>query len=75
MILVAVTIGYILGVLPFIIPKIAERIDNKQVKHEEIEENKSQAEILDEWLNGAPKVNQEDLYNEYMTGEETRKGE
>lgn len=75
MILAAIITGYILGVLPFIIPKIVERVDNRQVKHNEIEENKSQAEILDEWLNGAPKVNQEDLYNEYMTGEETRKGE
>ena len=76
MILAAIITGYILGVLPFIVPKIVERIDNRQVKDEEIKENASQAEILNEWLNGVPnKVNQQDIYNEYMTGKETQKGE
>ena len=76
MILAAIITGYILGILPFIVPKIVERIDNRQVKDEEIKENESQAEILNEWLNGVPnKVNQQDIYNEYMTGKETQKGE
>lgn len=76
MILAAIITGYILGILPFVVPKIVERIDNRQVKDEEIKENESQAEILNEWLNGVPnKVNQQDIYNEYMTGKETQKGE
>lgn len=76
MILVSIITGYILGILPFVVPKIVERIDNRQVKDEEIKENESQAEILNEWLNGVPnKVNQQDIYNEYMTGKETQKGE
>lgn len=76
MILASIITGYILGILPFVVPKIVERIDNRQVKDEEIKENESQAEILNEWLNGVPnKVNQQDIYNEYMTGKETQKGE
>ena len=76
MILAAIITGYILGILPFVVPKIVERIDDRQVKYEETKENESQAEILNEWLNGAPnKVNQQDIYNEYMTGKETQKGE
>lgn len=76
MILAAIITGYILGILPFVVPKIVERIDNRQVKYEETKENESQAEILNEWLNGVPnKVNQQDIYNEYMTGKETQKGE
>ena len=76
MILASIITGYILGILPFVVPKIVERIDNRQVKDEEIKENESQAEILNEWLNGVPnKVNQQDIYNEYMTGKETQKGD
>ena len=76
MILAAIITGYILGILPFVVPKIVERIDNRQVKYEETKENESQAEILNEWLNGVPnKVNQQDIYNEYMTGKEAQKGE
>ena len=76
MILASIITGYILGILPFVVPKIVERIDNRQVKDEEIKENESQAEILNEWLNGVPnKVNQQDIYNEYMTGKETQTGE
>lgn len=79
MILVAVIIGYLLGIAPFIIPKIIERIDRKAEKAEEIEQKekdeKEQIEILDEWLNGAKQgineprqVNQQEIFEEYMTG-------
>ena len=73
MILIAVIVGYILGIAPFIFPKI---LDAKKEMPENVssEDIKTQNEIFDEWLNG-PKLNQEDLYKEYMTGEETRKGE
>lgn len=77
MILAAVIIGYVLGIAPFIVPKIIERIDNKKniktVKEEEQEQNA----IFDEWLNGLSenKINQQDIYNEYVTGEETVKGD
>ena len=76
MILIAVIVGYILGIAPFIVPKVLEMKNNKV--HEQIneEEEKTQAEIFSEWLNGPKKeVNQSDIYNEYITGKETTKGE
>ncbi len=78
MILVAVIVGYMLGIIPFILPKI---LNNKQKyieQKEYVKKNKTQEEILDEWLNG-PKsrreVNQEDIYEEYITGQEVKKGD
>ena len=78
--ILAVVIGYILGIIPFVFPKILEFRRTKIKKENEVEEEKTQAEIFDEWLNGAKKqeekvINQQDIYNEYMTGEETMKGE
>ena len=77
MILIAVIVGYILGITPFIVLKI---INNKEVKIEENREAefyKVQQEILDEWLNGPKKqentINQQDIINEYLTGKETVK--
>ena len=78
MILVAVIVGYILGVAPFIVPKIVERIDGNKATKEKAEEVKEQNEIFDEWLNGlseTKQVNQQDIYNEYVTGQETVKGD
>ena len=76
MILIAVIVGYILGVMPFVLPKIIELINTKTKKLEEVKEDKEQKEIFDEWLNGprTKQVNQEDIYNEYVTGKETVKG-
>lgn len=75
MILAAIITGYILGVLPFIVPKILERIDLKQSKAVDTTDSKEAKEIFDEWLNGprntetnTTRVNQEDIYEEYMTG-------
>lgn len=77
MILIAVIVGYILGITPLILLKI---IDNKEVKikeNKESEEYKEQQEIFDEWMNGPKKeettINQEDIINEYFTGKETVK--
>lgn len=78
MILVAVIVGYILGSFPFILPKILDKKQEKVQYTERKEEDKSQAEILDEWLNGPKEkrgINQEDIYNEYITGQETGKGD
>ena len=83
MILIAVIVGYLLGVTPFIIPKMIEKREKQIEMKENKEQCKSQEEILDEWLNGAkskektevPKVNQEDLFKEYMTGITSPKGE
>lgn len=79
MIILAVVIGYILGISPFVVPKIIERIENRRVKEEKIEQDKETADIFDEWLNGPKEdrvgINQQDIYNEYITGEETTKGE
>ena len=72
MILVAVVIGYILGVAPFITPKIIEIFKSNKVEEQDEEKQKEQNEIFNEWLNGPTnKVNQEDLYKEYITGNET----
>lgn len=81
MILAAVIIGYVLGIAPFIVPKIIERIDkNKTIKiKEQVEEKeKEYSELLDEYLNGPkqedplinePKqINQQEIYEEYVTG-------
>ena len=81
MILVAVVVGYILGVLPFIVPKILEKKEEQIELKKGEEEYKTQKEIFDEWLNGTKenrndnKVNQEDIYKEYITGQESAKGE
>lgn len=77
MILVAVIVGYILGVLPHVLPKILVMFENKKAVKAEVKENKEQQEILDEWLNGPKQkneVNQADIYKEYVTGIETVKG-
>lgn len=77
--LLAVVIGYILGASPFIVPKIIERVENNKVKEEKTEKDKEAIDILDEYLNGPKEgrrgINQQDIYNEYITGEETTKGE
>lgn len=77
MILLAVIVGYILGIAPFVVPKILELRKNKVVEDTNKEDSKTQNEIFDEWLNGPAKtnqVNQEEIYNEYITGIETKKG-
>ena len=78
MIIIAVIVGYILGIAPFVVPKILELRKNKVVEDTNKEDSKTQNEIFDEWLNGPAKttnqVNQADIYNEYITGIETRKG-
>ena len=73
MILIAVIIGYILGVAPFLYSKFMEKQEqNKQAKQEYSKE-KEVNEIFNEWLNGpeqrqTTQVDQADIYNEYMTG-------
>ena len=80
MILVAVIVGYILGVMPFIVPKILEKKEEQIELKKDEEDYKTQKEIFDEWLNGTKenrndnKVNQADIYKEYVTGIETVKG-
>ena len=70
MIIIAVVIGYVLGILPFVIPKIIELIQNKKIKKEDHEEEKRTADILDEYLNGPRIKDQEELAQEYLTGVE-----
>ena len=79
MILIAVIIGYLLGVLPFVCPKIIQIIKEKDEM--KIKENNSnmQEEILNEWLNGNTNkedknINQEDIFKEYITGKVVKKG-
>lgn len=66
MVLIAVIIGYVLGMAPFIYKTIVEKTDKK----EEIKKQTSAEQIFNEWLNGPEKANQEtNIYDEYVTGE------
>ena len=82
MILIAVIVGYILGVIPFILPKILSLKEEKQSSKEMENYYKNQENILNEWLNGKDdevtqtnEIDQEDMFKEYVTGKETRKGD
>lgn len=72
MILISVLVGYALGIAPFVVPEIIKLIQGR-TKKIDIEKQKEQDEIIDEWLNGAKadRVNQADIYKEYITGNET----
>jgi len=79
MVLVAVIIGYLLGITPFVIPKVLELKNCKKEERQNEEDKITQEQILDEWLNGVNKeeilskqVNQEDILKEYLTGIETK---
>lgn len=77
MILVAVIVGYILGVMPFILLKVIENKRQVVERESDKENQKNQTDILSEWLNGPEKpnkINQEDILDEYLTGE-MKKGE
>ena len=81
MILIAVVIGYLLGIIPFIVPKLFSIKEEKQSNKEMEEYYKNQENILNEWLNGKEdkvnqtnEINQEDIFKEYVTGKEVKKG-
>lgn len=73
MILIAVIVGYMLGIAPSIYRDITDKTkEKKQVITHETEKTEQQ-EIFEEWLNGPKEVNkteitQEDIYKEYTTG-------
>lgn len=72
MVLIAVIVGYLLGAIPYVIPKITDLLQEKKTVKIETDKSKEQEEIFKEWLNGPQEaVNQEDIYNEYVTGKET----
>ena len=83
MILISVIVGYLLGIISFIMPKLLEKREIQMEIKENKDQYKSQEEILDEWLNGpksneelkAQKINQEDIFKEYITGIKSPKGE
>lgn len=81
MILIAVIVGYILGVIPFILPKILSLKEEKQSSQEMENYYKNQENILNEWLNGKEEtiqtneIDQEAMFKEYVTGKETKKGD
>lgn len=82
MVLVAVIVGYILGVIPFILPKILSLKEEKQSSKEMENYYRNQENILNEYLNGIStettqtnEIDQEDMFKEYVTGKETRKGD
>lgn len=79
MILIAVIVGYILGATPFIIIDLLERKERKfEILQNEKQANE-QAEILNEWFNGEEPTQEQtthvNLFNEYMTGKVTSKGD
>lgn len=80
MILTAVIVGYILGIAPFVVPKIIGIMQNRVKERNDSQESKEQQEVFDEWINGPRKdsdnkVNQQDIYNEYLTGKVSTKGD
>ena len=84
MILIAVLMGYVLGVAPFVVPKFYEAMLNRKETAKEENITKQEEEIYDEWLNGPKEkqeekgnhlANQQDIFNEYMTGIPTPKGD
>ena len=78
MILIAVIVGYLLGIAPFIVPKVIEMMQTRVKEKETVQETREAEEILNEYLNGPIKsneINQEDIAKEYITGERTTKGE
>lgn len=82
MVLIAVIVGYILGVIPFILPKILNLKEEKQFSKEMENYYRNQENILNEYLNGIStettqtnEIDQEDMFKEYVTGKETRKGD
>lgn len=77
MTLIAVILGYILGVAPSIYKEVKEIIMLKQENQKQKKEGTTTEQIVDEWLNGVKErnnteVNQEDIYKEYVTGEITK---
>lgn len=80
MILIAVIVGYLLGIIPFIVPKLFKTKEEEQSNKEMENYYKNQEDILNEWLNGKDEtqssgISQEDIFQEYITGKEVRKGE
>ena len=85
MILLAVVVGYLLGVAPSIYKEIKEIINNREAKSNAEKDGIKTQELFDEWLNGPKKpettetpqnnngVNQADIYTEYITGKESNK--
>ena len=57
MVLIAVVVGYVLGIAPFIYKTIVEKTDKKEAT----EKQASAEQIFNEWLNGPEKTNQENL--------------
>ena len=55
MVLIAVVVGYVLGIAPFIYKTIVEKTDKKEAT----EKQTSAEQIFNEWLNGPEKTNQE----------------
>lgn len=78
MILLAVFMGYLLGIAPFLCKEIQTIIQKEKENQTAKKEQNDATQILDEWLNGKQEVNnkanQEDIYQEYMTGV-VKKGE
>lgn len=68
MILLAVIVGYVLGIAPFLLPKI--NITKKNNNDEQIK--KEQTQILDEYLNGA-KIKVEEDKEEYIENKNSTK--
>lgn len=76
MILVSVIIGYLLGVLPFLVYFLITsdiRFGKKDNSSSDVDS------LLNEWLNGKPNeeksITPNDLYEEYITGKESTKKE
>lgn len=58
MVLIAVVVGYVLGIAPFIYKTIVEKTDKKEAT----EKQASAEQIFNEWLNGPEKQIKKQIY-------------
>lgn len=79
MTLLAVVVGYVLGVAPFITYYLIKNKENKAEEAKQESEKTEEQELFSEWLNGKKdnvksedKINQMDIYKEYVTGIEVK---
>lgn len=71
-IILSVIVGYVLGIAPFLVPKLIESVNFNKLNKENNEENDIKV-IIDEYLNGDTTPKEEknvnaNILQEYLTG-------
>ena len=71
-IILSIIVGYVLGIAPFLLPKLIESVNFNKLNKENNEENDIKV-IIDEYLNGDTTPKEEknvstNILQEYLTG-------